>query len=96
MIGIELLHSYQIIYFFHLINRSYTQTYGLLRWFILTAFDFMNIINGFANIPSSQQQLFFNSSNQEFTLEIIVLVSLFLLVIVLLFWIKLLREVPPE
>lgn len=40
MIGVEMIHSYQVIYLVHLLNGDYTQIYSVLRFFSFSAFDF--------------------------------------------------------
>jgi cysteine-rich repeat protein len=53
MVGVELIHTYQIVYLVHLLNSNYTPFYSLLRWFTLTVFDFLYAINGSINVRST-------------------------------------------
>jgi hypothetical protein len=40
MIGVELIHSFQIIYITHLANNNYTEPYGMLKYLHLSAWNF--------------------------------------------------------
>jgi hypothetical protein len=84
MIGVELIHTYQIVYLVHLVNPNYSPHYGLLRWFALTVFDFLSPSNGYINIGSISSHAEFDEANMLFSLYIIVGLSCALLVTFLL------------
>jgi hypothetical protein len=84
MIGVELIHTYQVVYLVHLINPNYTPHYSLLRWFALTVFDLLSASNGYTNINSISSHAEFDETNMLFSLYIIVGLSCALLVAFLL------------
>lgn len=59
MIGVEMIHSYQVIYLVHLLNGDYTQLYSLLRFFSYSAFDFLMIKDNLSTIVSVHTQISF-------------------------------------
>jgi hypothetical protein len=84
MIGVELIHTYQVVYLVHLVNPNYTPHYSLLRWFALTVFDFLSPSNGYTNIGSISSHAEFDEANMLFSLYIIVGFSCALLIALLL------------
>jgi hypothetical protein len=84
MIGVELIHTYQVVYLVHLVNPNYTPHYSLLKWFALTVYDFLSASNGCTNIDSTSSHAEFDDANMYFSIYIIVGLSCALLVAFLL------------
>jgi hypothetical protein len=79
MIGVELIHCFQVIYLVHLINPSYTLPYSLIKYFAPITFNFLYFQNDWTNISSVYNNATFSNENQKFTLEFIFGISFVLL-----------------
>ena len=64
MIGVELIFPLQIVYFVHMVNSNYSQSFGLLKYLGFASWNLQSISESTANIDSTQQNLVFNSSSQ--------------------------------
>ena len=64
MIGVELVFPLQIVYFVHMVNSNYSQSFGLLKYLGFASWNLQSISESTANIDSTQQNLVFNSSSQ--------------------------------
>ena len=88
-IGVELIHSYQVIYLVHLLNGDYTQLYSFLRFFSFSAFDFLMVTNNLSGIASAHTQIPFGSANLELSLTLIMgtsVISLFIFMTLYILW----------
>jgi hypothetical protein len=83
MVGIELLHTFQVIYFAHFTTRYYTHTYGVLRYLSFSAWNFLNFAEGHTHVDLVSNYLQFSLSSQVFT-KLIVLSFIIMLAIILL------------
>jgi hypothetical protein len=61
MVGVELMHTFQVIYLVHLINNDYTSPYSLLKYFAVITFDFLNQSNNFTNITTASGNITFSN-----------------------------------
>jgi hypothetical protein len=77
MIGVEILHAFQIIFLLQALSNNITPVFGLLRYFSIVAGNFLFLSNYETNIYRSQSDIHYSSANQEFSEAIIVGLSIF-------------------
>ena len=57
MIGVEIINSFQVVFFAHLVNPSYTVHYSVVKQLFPTVFDFLHSSNGLSNTFEAQQHI---------------------------------------
>lgn len=89
MAGVEMLHSFQVIYLVHLLNEDYTQLYSLLRFLSFSAFDFLMPKDSLSAIASAHTKVAFGEANLQLSVTLIVAgsaASLFLFTLLSIVW----------
>lgn len=89
MTGVEMIHSFQVIYLVHLLNSDYTQLYSLLRLFSFSAFDLLMVKDNLSGIASAHTKIAFGEANLELSITLIVgvsVASLFVFMVLSLLW----------
>jgi hypothetical protein len=84
MVGLELLHTFQVIYFTHFTTNYYTHTYGFLRYLSFSAWNFLGISDGLTHVDSVSHHIEFSIKSQLFTKMVIFALSIILCVILIL------------
>ena len=81
MIGVEILHSFQLIFLLQALSNNSTPVFGLLRYLSIVSgnFLFMNYMQ--LNIYSSKYAIKYNSTNQDCSEVIIIGASVLLLLV---------------
>jgi len=84
MIGVETLHSFQLIFLLQALTNNYTPTFGLLKCLSIVSGNFLFISNDKINIYNSKYGTLFNQDNQNFSEELIIGLSTLFLIFCLL------------
>jgi hypothetical protein len=76
MIGVETLHTFQIIFLLQMLNKNSTPVFGLMRSLSIVIGNFLFLINAQTDIYQAKSDIKLNAKNQNFSESIIVGVSL--------------------
>jgi hypothetical protein len=89
MIGVEILHTFQLIFLLQALDNNVTPVFKLLNYFSIVSGNFLFLKNTRTNIYISKYDYLYNPSNQDFSEGLIIGISFFFF---LLFLLPLLRK----
>lgn len=75
MIGVELIHSFQIIFFVHLVNSDYTPPFSILAQLANSGLNILFKFDQTSNVQTPFQTLQYGSLNQDVSLYLIILTT---------------------
>ena len=78
MIGVEIIHSFQLIFLLQALSNNFTPVFGLLRNLSIVSGNFLFLLNIKTNIYNSRYAIQYNSNSQDFAEGIIISVAVFL------------------
>jgi len=64
MIGMETLHAFQLLYFIHSLDKSYTSPYSMFRFLTYLNCNFFYFFNKELSIPHPNNSFTYNKNNQ--------------------------------
>ena len=88
MIGVEILHSFQLIFLLQALSNNFTPVFGLLKYLSIVSGNFLFLININTNIYNSKYADLYNPKNQDLSEGLILSISvlLFLFCFLPLIW----------
>jgi len=81
MIGVEILHSFQLIFLLQALSNNSTPVFGLLRSLSIVSGNFLFMSNAKTNNYSLKYAIKYNPMNKDFSEGIIIGVSILLLLV---------------
>jgi len=87
MIGVEILHSFQLIFLLQALSNNFTPVFGLLKYLSIVSCNFL-FLNINTNIYNSKYAYLYNPKNQDLSEGLILSISvlLFLFCFLPLIW----------
>jgi hypothetical protein len=82
MIGVEIIHSFQLIFLLQALSNNFTPVFGLLKYLSIVSCNFLFLLNTHINIYYPKYAILYNPLNQDFSQGLILGISIFLLLFI--------------